>query len=548
MATRNPFDEKPLPLKPSSKNKPKSSKTTELRCIIHYNTNTSEKKIRPLTEHSFQVIKEKKEIRQKKGKSKETLDDICKNIPDTFYKQLHGTHGWCYKNFTNVSKILKRKCKEEETEQQPTSSRSKRTKKTEEEQASPLFSPEVCVICDKYRIKVKVKIEIPIKCVTTTAEKTMKKSSKRKRDFKMEGQIAGVDMKAREAHYHPSCRKDYTRKEDRHKKKNDEKTKAEQEAHQAAFEHLCKYIDDSIIKRSKVERLSMLRETYLLFMQDQRPEYYNPKYKTYKLKSKLEKKYGQALQFWQPNYRSELVYSSNVPQGQAIETAFEVAASESRRVEEAALVLRRIILDAGKAAPEMPWPPSHEYLLGENIQAPALLQDFLSVMITGKKVAGTREKLILSLAQDVCKAATRGQWIMPKHLLLGMTIRHLTGSAEILTILNRFGHSVSYSCLLELETAMYNSIIDRQGIMPPCAQVEGSKMIHLCWDNFDLLEETPSGAGTTHTAHGIVIQELSSGSLEQSQETEEIRVPRTKKRSTNYTPTRDRAMLHQTES
>ena len=34
-------------------------------------------------------------------------------------------------------------------------------------------------------------------------------------------------------------------------------------------------------------------------------------------------------------------------------------------------------------------------------------------------------------------------------------------------------------------------------------------MLHLCWDNFDLNEETPSGAGTTHSTHRTVLQEVS---------------------------------------
>ena len=32
-----------------------------------------------------------------------------------------------------------------------------------------------------------------------------------------------------------------------------------------------------------------------------------------------------------------------------------------------------------------------------------------------------------------------------------------------------------------------------------------------CLDNFDLIEETLSGAGTTHSTHGIVIQEVKRG-------------------------------------
>ena len=38
-----------------------------------------------------------------------------------------------------------------------------------------------------------------------------------------------------------------------------------------------------------------------------------------------------------------------------------------------------------------------------------------------------------------------------------------------------------------------------------------NEVVHFCWDNFDLLEETPSGANTTHTCHGIAIQELKPG-------------------------------------
>ena len=64
-------------------------------------------------------------------------------------------------------------------------------------------------------------------------------------------------------------------------------------------------------------------------------------------------------------------------------------------------------------------------------------------------------------------SSDNGQWAMPKHLLLGMSVRHLTGSAELITVLNRFGHCASYSVLLELETAMCSSTEQRQSATPP---------------------------------------------------------------------------------
>ena len=97
---------------------------------------------------------------------------------------------------------------------------------------------------------------------------------------------------------------------------------------------------------------------------------------------------------------------------------------------------------------------------------------------------------------------------MPKHILLATTVHHLTGSAEIITILNRFGHCQSYSRTLELETAMCRSVTDNSSHLPPSISTDNNVIVHLCWDNFDLNEETPSSTGTTHTVHGIITQEV----------------------------------------
>ena len=65
--------------------------------------------MRLLTEVSFKKIKESAEIRQSKVNVNEKLNEICDNIPKEFQKDVHGTHRWCYKNFTNTTFILKRK-------------------------------------------------------------------------------------------------------------------------------------------------------------------------------------------------------------------------------------------------------------------------------------------------------------------------------------------------------------------------------------------------------------------------------------------------------
>ena len=66
--------------------------------------------------------------------------------------------------------------------------------------------------------------------------------------------------------------------------------------------------------------------------------------------------------------------------------------------------------------------------------------------------------LIDSLCHDIGYNLTNGQWKTPKHLLLGMSLRHITGSSKVVTFLDRLGHCVSHSTLLELETAMCDSV------------------------------------------------------------------------------------------
>ena len=46
------------------------------------------------------------------------------------------------------------------------------------------------------------------------------------------------------------------------------------------------------------------------------------------------------------------------------------------------------------------------------------------------------------IAQDIVHSATHGK--TPKHVALGMSVRHITGSKEVITLLNRMGHCSSY--------------------------------------------------------------------------------------------------------
>lgn len=289
-----------------------------------------------------------------------------------------------------------------------------------------------------------------------------------------------------------------------------------------------------VIEDGSVERVNMLRAKYLQHIQEHAPDWYNEEYPTRKLKEKIVDHFGDRLKFWQPSRRdtSELVYAADLNTGEAVQAVYEATASESKIVADAASIFRRDNLTAhSKMKDNAPRPPSPSYLQLESTKPPQSLLEFMSLVISSKslKAAGSKTaRLSGSFAEDVSCAATRGRWTVPKHLLRGVTMHHLTGKADVVTILHRYGHCQSYTRLLELETAMANQIQLRDSLLPANISTTGSKVVHMCWDNFDLNEETPSGGGTTHTTHGIVVQEVDNNAVVVD---ESNSVPRTKERS-----------------
>lgn len=109
-------------------------------------------------------------------------------------------------------------------------------------------------------------------------------------------------------------------------------------------------------------------------------------------------------------------------------------------------------------------------------------------------VTPDNHRVILSIAQDIIYSVHRGRLKTPKHVVLPMTVKSLTGNAELITILNRYGHGISFSQVEELETALAEQEIEKQqeGILVPSTCTVGVPGV-FCWDNNDLLEETLSG-------------------------------------------------------
>ena len=108
-------------------------------------------------------------------------------------------------------------------------------------------------------------------------------------------------------------------------------------------------------------------------------------------------------------------------------------------------------------------------------------------------------------------------------------------SKELLTLLNKFGHCEGYSYRLELETAIANAVQESASLLPasiiqyPIAQL----VFHSEFDHFDRIVNELYGAGSVHTAHWIMLQDIVG---EEMADTESATVSRTKERSLKELP------------
>ena len=121
---------------------------------------------------------------------------------------------------------------------------------------------------------------------------------------------------------------------------------------------------------------------------------------------------------------------------------------------------------------------------------------------------------ILSLAQDIIYASSKGSFT-PKHIALAVTVKHLTGSKELIRVLNRFGHCVSYDEVAKYETQCIEHLLldtSENEVMIP-SNISAGTFVQAAADNLDFSEETLDGKNTTHITTLVLYQRAVGGTF-----------------------------------
>ena len=120
----------------------------------------------------------------------------------------------------------------------------------------------------------------------------------------------------------------------------------------------------------------------------------------------------------------------------------------------------------------------------------------------------TDERKIIMVGQDLIHCASHARVKLPKQVGLAMCVKHLTGSKQLITLLNRMGHCSSYEEIAELETSLANESLARadcSGVLIP-TNINPDVFIQMAADNNDINEETIDGKNTTHATTRAIYQ------------------------------------------
>ena len=111
--------------------------------------------------------------------------------------------------------------------------------------------------------------------------------------------------------------------------------------------------------------------------------------------------------------------------------------------------------------------------------------------------------MIEGSSADAIFACSGGKLIPEKPLSLGLTVKSLTGSKTMVSLLNRFDHSTGDETIRRIDLGLEQALFKTKTLVPNHIIRKSNLSTGLAWDNFDINIETPSGANTIQHTYGI---------------------------------------------
>lgn len=189
-----------------------------------------------------------------------------------------------------------------------------------------------------------------------------------------------------------------------------------------------------------------------------------------------------------------------------METYLHVYSSQVRDI---AFLLRKEIKEVKKKP--LPANLKLDNIFEGEVTTPDVLRDFLSALIIDPRYGSTtnenKDRRIETIAHNIIFAATNGRVMPSTHIELGLALKSITGNKNLITMMNRMGHSINYHTAEELETELTFTATKDQKVLPDDLHSKSYLRTGVAFDNYDRFVETVDGKDTLHDTVGIVYQD-----------------------------------------
>ena len=378
-----------------------------------------------------------------------------------------------------------------------------------------------------------------------SAVETIKEAARCLNDQGLVISLSEINTARSRLKYHGRCYREYMYKTNRTQQSTDKVETPVKDPFIKAFIMLTDEIDDDLFVQGKAFTLKYLLQRYTELLAETKTEQTN--YHTKNLQYRLKSHYGDRviIQVQGGWSRSNIMFSSAITVGQAISAVAALQESitllsecgENQHKPENSTVnnedrVNTLYYSAKYLRSELQKVKEKENVQNSQVisneHAESLVPDSLYMFVrwlledeSGKHpISEQKEKslkpdvhrLILSLSQDLIFACNRSV-LPPKHIGIGIAIKHLTGSKELIRMMNRFGHCISYDAVIRLENRFmqqeFGDNKDADVTIP--SNISKGKFVQAAADNLDFNEETLDGKQTTHATTLVLYQRAGNG-------------------------------------
>ena len=326
-----------------------------------------------------------------------------------------------------------------------------------------------CIFCKKKDKKFKEAKQALIMASTENVKKNIKRYAEILKDEDILRLILDEDFVSKEMCYHSICRVEYQNRaklvSNRSIKTGEGQQNGQDESwqhfsrriHNEAFKALSATIDIQIIEDEEVFLTKDLSTQYNALLLEIGSDEFENSSALQKLETKLMQMYGDKISIEQgETKRGKIVFNSKTRLQDALWKENDIKRRLEIQLRDVVLALRE---ELRKQSPQkLPENLKIEAIFQGEVNVPDNLHLFLNYLISRpdprKQSSSNKQRRINLIGENIIYAISSGAKIPAKHLQVGLAMKSLTGNRKVIEVLDRLGHSISYSVVEEIETEL----------------------------------------------------------------------------------------------